>query len=492
MNVYLGIDLGTSAVKCMAVDDAGVTVALVSVAYPTYSPAVGHVEQEPEEWMDAVNQAVRQCTAKLQDATIRAIGLSGHMTSLVFLDKAHTPLLRCHTIADNRCAPQAQFLMEKRGAFEQLSGNPPLACFGVPRILWLKEKQPALYERVDQFVFAKDYVRGRLTGHWHTEPTDAGNSLLFSLENAAWDDALICDLGIKRSIFPSVLPSASVSGVLTSEAAAACGLPAGIPVICGAADMACSQLGTGAFHEGVLSATIGTSGQLCIHTPRIHPAGIGKITYHAGAFPHSMYAMASIFTGGLAVNWTYQMLFNKSSMEAADFSQLASLNDAIAQLPPGAEGVCFLPFLTGSGSPRFNANERAAFLGLSAGVSKAHYFRAAMEGVAYHIRENLDVFQAMDLPIRAIRLGGGGTKLPVWRQIIADVLSEEVSLLDCADASTLGACMLAYAALHPNETLPDISDTWVHCAQPVTPNAKNSTLYQDLYAHYRTLVQRLC
>ncbi len=492
MAAYLGIDLGTSSVKCMAVSSEGAILALASAAYPSYSPHPGYTEQHPTDWIKAVCSAVRQCTAHGPSVEVRAIGFSGHMTSLVFLDREQKPIMPCMTIADTRCKAQAEYLLSHwRSSFEMRCGNQPLACFGVPRILWLKDNHPDLYQSVDQFVFAKDFVRGFLTGKWHTDPTDAGNSLLYDWNKETWDDELIAVLGINREMFPDVVPSTSISGTLTPEAAQEMGLPAGIPIVTGAADMACSQLGTGAFHEGRLVATIGTSGQVCINSPTIHPEGVGKITFHPGASSGTMYAMASIFTGGLAANWTYQLLFDKPTMKNDDFVQLASLNDEIAALPPGSDGVSFLPFLTGSGSPRFDPNERAAFVGLSAGVTKAQYLRAAMEGVAYNIRENVEVFKAMGLPIRSVCLGGGGTKLPVWRQIIADVLGCDVSLLDCADASTLGACMLAYAGIHEAQSLPALSDTWVHCTNVVHHESARCQRYQTLYQRYRQLADAL-
>ena len=486
--VYIGIDLGTTSVKCMAVGADNTVRASYSVPYASYSPQPGWVEQEPSEWMDAVAKAVRGCMRQAGGAKPAAVSFSGHMSSPVFLDEDDRPLMRCIHISDIRSARQTAHLMEtERETFERFCGNRPLDCFAASKLLWFKEERPELYRRVRRFVFAKDYVRGQLTGLYHTDYTDAGNSLLFDFDKAAWHTGLIQKIGLDPHIFPEAVPPLSPSGFVSGEAARLTGLPEGTPVVCGAADMACSQLGTGALREDILVITLSTSGQMCMSVPGVSAEGIGRVTFHKGVPGRSTYAMASIFSGGLALNWAYQTLFDRPVMERSDFAALGRWDEEIAQVGPGAGGVCFLPFLTGSGSPYFNTSDRAALTGLSSGVTKAGIGRAVLEGVAYNIRENMEVFKQMGCRISSVRLGGGGTRMPAWPRIIADVLGCPLELLQSVDASAIGACILARASQLGEDSLLALSDSLAVCGSRVPCSAENNGLYDRLFMQYNRL-----
>ncbi|MEA4998976.1 MAG: FGGY family carbohydrate kinase [Candidatus Limiplasma sp.] len=486
---YIGIDLGTTSVKCLAMDDAGRVCASASGAYPSHYPHPGWVEQEPEDWMRSVYEALRSCVTALQGYRIEAVSFSGHMSSPVFLNEWGEPLARCITIADIRSAAQSARLMrEHREDFERVCGNRPLDCFAASKLLWFQEERPELYARVRRFVFAKDYVRGQLTGVWGvTDPTDAGNSLLYDFALACWDEKLIGAIGLNPDIFPQVEPSASVVGSLTKVAAERSGLPEGTPVVCGGADMACSQLGTGALKDGLMVITLGTSCQVCMRVPCVQPAGIGKLTFHRGAPENTLYAMASVFSGALSVNWMYQTLWNRSVLEKSDLGVLAGLNEEIAQVPMGAQGVFFLPFLTGSGSPSFDTGDRAVLAGLSNGVIKPQLMRAVMEGVAYNILENLRIFEVMGASVETVRLGGGGTKMPVWSGILADVLGRDLNMLDTADASAVGACILARSIDRGSGALAAISDETVTCRTIIRHSPVRHGLYGKLFEQYGRL-----
>jgi len=486
---YIGIDLGTTSVKCLAVDEAGRVCASASGAYPSHYPHPGWVEQEPEDWMARVFETLSACAPALLEYRVAAISFSGHMSSPVFLDGRGEPLARCITIADIRSSAQSARLMrEHREDFERVCGNRPLDCFAASKLLWFQQERPELYARAKRFVFAKDYVRGRLTGLWGvTDPTDAGNSLLYDFASGRWDEKLIRAVGLDLELFPRVEPSAAVVGSLTAAAAAQCGLPEGTPVVCGGADMACSQLGTGALKDGLMVITLSTSCQVCMRVPRVLPAGVGKLTFHRGAPENALYAMASIFSGALSVNWMYQTLWNRPTLEKSDLAVMAGLNGEIEKIPAGAQGAFFLPFLTGSGSPRFDTGDRAVLAGLSNSVSKPQLMRAAMEGVAYNILENLRAFEAMGTPVETVRLGGGGTKMPVWSGILADVLGRDLNLLDTADASAVGACILARSIDRGAEALAAMSDETVTCHTVLRHSPARHRLYEALFAQYGRL-----
>ena len=481
---YLGIDIGTTSVKCMAVDGNGKHLLTKSKSYNSESPYSGWVEQNPEDWMEAVYQSVYGCHQELSDYDVIAVSFSGHMSSPVFLDENMEPLRKCITVADTRSFRQSGFLMKNfSGDFAEVSGNYPFDCFIAAKLLWLKEEEPHVYEKVKTFVCAKDYVRYRLTGELCTEPSDAGNTNFYDLKKKEWSYDLIRKVGIRTDIFPKVIKSTDIAGFITKDAAKKTGLKEGTPVICGAADMACSQIGTGAIMDGCLAITLGTSGQVCMKVSDIHPKGIGKITYHQGAADDLMYAMATIFSGGLAANWCYQLLYNRDRMEEEDFIRLGEIAKNMKDIPAGSKGILFLPFLTGSASPYFNSIDRAGFTGLSLSSTREEIEHAVLEGVAYNIYENIKVFKNMDCHIDKIRLGGGGAKLPIWGQIIADVIGKDIDVLESSDASTLGACVLARSFNNSQFDLMDISGG-IKVKERIQYRKKEHTIYKKLLKDY--------
>lgn len=443
-SAYMGIDIGTTSVKCMVADENGRQLIIKQKAYKSESPCSGWVEQDPEVWMEAVYRTVSECCSKLQNYIIKAVSFSGHMSSPVFMDKNKKPLRKCITVADTRSIKQSKYLTEKLSEdFVGASGNYPFDCFIAAKLLWLKEEEPDIYEKTVTFVCAKDYVRYRLTGELYTDPSDAGNTNFYDYRIGDWSYELIRKAGIRTDIFPVIIKSTDVAGYITEEASCMTGLHKGTPVICGAADMACSQIGTGAVMDGCLAITLGTSGQICMKVPEINPVGIGKVTYHMGVMEDLMYAMATIFSGGLSVNWCYKLLNGKDQMEEEDFRLMGEMASSMSDMPAGTGGLIFLPFLTGSASPYFSSHDRSGFVGLSLSTTRQEIMHAVLEGVAYNIYENIRVYKRMGCKIDKIRLGGGGAKLPAWGQIIADVIGKDIDVLESFDASALGACMLA-------------------------------------------------
>lgn len=486
-NIWIGIDLGTTSVKCMAVDADGNRLSVKTMPYQSYSPYSGWVEQEPEEWMAAVYECLRRCRGELKDRHPAAVAFSGHMSSPVFLDRDGEPLRRCITVADTRSHRQSRYLMEHYlERFQNLCGNYPSDCFIAAKLLWLKEEEPANYERTAVFLCAKDYVRYRMTGRMNTDPTDAGNTALYDLLKSRWDMELIRDLGLRADIFPEVLPSLAVVGTTTEAVELETGLRAGTPVVCGGADMACSQLGTGTVEEGCAAITLGTSGQICTGVSSVRREGIGKETFHRGILDGSMYTMATIFSGGLSVNWIYEKMHDKSRMREADFEALGELAREAVRVPAGAGGHMFLPFLTGSASPYFDSRDRACITGLSSASSKPEILRAVLEGVAFHLKENIEVFESMGCSIQKIRLGGGGTKIPLWGKIIADVLGRDLEVLQTSDASVLGACMIARAGVLGRDIRRYVAaETGIR--EVITCEEREHLCYRELYGLYHEL-----
>lgn len=478
---YLGLDCGTTSIKCIAVDKSGRQLYCASRFHPSVSKNPGWLEQEPDSWVEPTLQVLRACAENLPDYSIVAIGLSGHMSSPVFLDQNHRPVYNCMTVGDARCEREADELSECfADSFRNSNGNKPMSCFVAAKILWFMRNEPERYGKTAKFVCAKDYIRYVLTGVLNTDLTDTGNVLLYDYENKRWNDGLIEKLGIRREIFPDVVSSLTQTGTLREEIARQCGLSKDVAVYCGAADMACSQIGTASFEKGVLALTLSTSGQICTYVDGPNPLGYGKVTFHPGVIPETMYTMGSVFSGGLALNWCYELLSDKKSLSDEDFADMMRLSSESMQHMPGGSGVIFLPFLSGSGSPYFDSRDRSALFGLSTATDRAALFCAVIEGVCMHIYESIRMFHEMGYEIQEVHLSGGGSKNPHWVQVLADVIGVQIRILDCPDASTIGAAYIALSAFEGTD-LRDLSAGNVTVKQVVLPNMENHARYEKLF-----------
>ncbi|WAH36359.1 xylulokinase [Alicyclobacillus dauci] len=492
MKALLGLDLGTSAAKCLVMDLQGKVLGVASTAYPTYTPQPGWVEQKPIDWWHACVNSVRACLREIPSTvSIEGIALSGHMSALCMVDSEGNALLPSITLSDTRSETQTSWLgANYRDKLVGVSGNVPIDALLLPKLLWVKETLPEVLATTHRLLFPKDYLLYRLTGRFVTEPTDAGNSMVYDVQRGKWDDDLIRQFGLPTSVFPDVVDTTEQVGDLLPEAASVLGLQPGVPVVAGGADMACSALGTGAVSPGVVSITIGTAAQVLTTVPAIHRDGIGKITFHRHALPQSFYALGSIFTGGLAMNWLSSVLFDRSSgsYQVNDIVKLGELASTVAAKD---SALMFLPFLVGRGSPKFSADARACFIGLSAHTRQGALARAVMEGVSFNILECLDVFAQMGNPITRVHMGGGGSKLAVWRSILADVLGIEIHLMETRDASAIGAAIIAGVGIGAYPDVATAANTLVHTGEVVVPSLSQTAIYNKKYQTYRKLIESI-
>jgi xylulokinase len=269
------------------------------------------------------------------------------------------------------------------------------------------------------------------------------------------------------------------------------GLPAGTPVFTGAADIACTQIGTGTLEADIMAITLSTSAQIIMRVPDTHVGVAGQVTFHPSAAAAAMYAMGSVFTGGLGVQWGYELLFDRDSMNAGDYERLDRLSERMKQIPCGSGGLLFLPFLVGSSTPYFDPRDRAAWIGLTHHRDKALLLHSIMEGIAFNIRENVEAFAAMGQVPRRIYLGGGGSRNPVWRQMIADVLGREMVLLQTSDASALGAAAIAGVGAGLFDSLESISRELVREGERLDSDGERHRRYNVLYEKYRKVYRSL-
>jgi len=481
MTATAGFDIGTSSVKVLIVSPEGKTLGFASSPVSVRPAQSGHLEEEPEDWWRGLVSALGKARAGLPRGTeIAAIGLSGHMSGLVVLDKDLEPLMPCLLLADTRGSEEAANLPSRvRARIIEQTGNCPSAAFSFAKLLWAREHRADVFSRAAWVVSAKDYILSRLTGNVSTEPTDAGNYLLLDKSAARWDDELIESLGLPQ-VFPQLRSSSEKAGELTGSAALDIGLAPGIPVVAGGADMACTAVGSGTLSKARAAMSLGTASPVIIPVSGIDAELVGKLTFHPHALPGSRYALASILSGGRSYQWLQRTLQEAcaSKVELEDMDRFASRS------VPGAGGVLFLPFLTGTGSPDWRASGRAAWLGLGAATSMADLCRAILEGVAYNCRECLELYLARHGRLSGITVSGGGARSDLWAQILSDVTGLPVTTVQIREASALGACVLAAVGCGMFPSIADAVSAMVRLGESREPDARKYSLYSGLFDAY--------
>jgi len=488
----MAIDIGTTSVKCMIIDDEGEVKASASKGYTMTNRLDSWVEQNPIDWWNATIQSIKDCSKQVHAKKIKAISFSGQMSAPVFLDYEGHPVYPSILISDTRSQKQSDYLYKNLlENFTESTGNEPINAFTVSKLLWMKEEEPKVMKKTFKFVFPKDFIRYKITGHIGTDPTDAGNSLLYNADEMSWNWRLITYLGLPTDIFPDIERSGKYIGVVTKNAASITGLVEGTPVITGAADMACSQIGTGAVQDNTLSITLSTSGQVVMGIPNINKKGIGKVTFHNGAIEDSIYVMGTIFTGGLGVEWGYKKLYNKQLMGNSDYQELDRLTNEMKSYPPGSNGLLFLPFLVGSSTPYYDIQDRASWIGLSLHQEKSLMLHSILEGITFNILENAQLMSEMGLNIQKVHLGAGGSKNKVWCQMIADVLGRDISILENRDGSALGAAILAGTGAGIFDSINSAVERIVKVNENVLFDKTKNEDYQRLFKGYQELYHSL-
>lgn len=471
----LGIDVGTTSVKALLLDEDG-HVAAVASARHGVDPTADGVQADPESWWSSMRAALADLAARADLGRVGAIGFSGNMSSVVLVDDDLVPLAPALLLADKRGAAQLDALgADLRERVVCATGNLPGTIFALSSLLWWRDTSPELLGRTTAFLSAKDFLRARLTGRIATDRTDAYNSLLLDARGR-WDGGLIDALGLPRSIFPEVLTSGELAGRTTEGAVEELPLPPGVPVASGAGDVAAALVGAGGLPANELAVSLGTSVTLMAALGPDAPGGsgaesAGAVTRHPGA-DGSWFALGSLLTGGLAVNWLRETVGDTAIAAAGD-------------LPDADDRLLFLPYLAGTGSPDFDDEAAGVMLGITPSTTAAQLVSGALEAVAFDLAgliERLETHRG--LRYRAITASGGGTRIAAWPQILADVTGLPVRLLDQPDLSAVGAAVLGWTAL-------GLSVRPRHGDRTVGPRAEHASswaLRRERYVAARALV----
>jgi xylulokinase len=480
--VLLGLDLGTSSVKALLMAEDGDTIGEGSASYPVRSPRSGWAESSPEDWWNTVVEATQTAVGP-HGAEVGAIGLSGQMHGIVLADDRGHPLRPAILWADTRSAEQlATYRGLDEDARERLA-NPPAVGMAGPSLLWLRDHEPETYASARWALQPKDWLRLRLTGEAAAEPSDASATLLYDLLSDDWDYTVIEALGLRAGLLAPLVASAEVAGTLTREAAKLLGLRAELPVAAGAADTAAAMLGGGLLRPGLVQLTVGTGGQIVAPKSAPEPDPHRRTHLYRAATPDLWYSMAAIQNAGLALEWARNTLG-------------ASWHDVYEEafaVPPGAGGVVFLPYLSGERTPRFDPDSRGAWVGLGLDHGRGHLLRAALEGVAFALREGLEALEEAGTVVPELRLAGGGTAEKPWQQLLADVLGRPLRVLPgavAAVASARGAALLAGSASSVYKSWEDVLALAPAPGLSVLPGGASGA-YDMAYARYQELYPRL-
>ncbi len=483
---WLGLDIGTGGSRALLIDRSGRVHAGFTAPHEEmtmHRPL--WAEQRPENWWDAAQAAIRGVLAGggVSAGQIQAAGLSGQMHGLVILDAAGEVIRPSLIWCDQRSQAQVDAINATLGPEKILDAiaNPVLTGFTLPKLLWVRDHEPALFERARKVLLPKDYIRYRLTGEFATEVSDASGTALFDVVNRRWS-AVMCDgLGIPAGWLPAVAESKEISGQITPAAATATGLKAGTPVVGGGGDQAASAIGNGIVEAGSVSCTLGTSGVVFAHTdaPAYDPAG--RVHTFCHAVPGKWHVMGVTQGAGLSLQW-----FRNRLAVGTEYDVLTA---QAASAAPGSDGLFWLPYLMGERTPHLDAKARGAWVGLTARHSRAEMIRALMEGVAYSQKDCLEIIEGIGVRVDSVRLSGGGARSVFWRQMFADVFAKPVTTLESQEGSAYGAALLALAGEYGSVV--EMCRAVIGEADGIGPQQPASAFYQRAHKTYQAIYPAL-
>lgn len=485
MRVMLGIDVSTTGSKALLIDESGKIITSATASYPLSTPHPLWSEQSPHDWWTGVISCVRQVLSQ-SDITPSAIGLTGQMHGLVLLDGEGQVLRPAILWNDQRTGVECddiRQLLGKKNLIE-ITGNDALTGFTAPKIQWVRQHEPEVFARIKQILLPKDYIRFMLTGDFATDRAGAAGTLLLDIKTRDWSAEILKTLEIPAAWLPSTYEGTDITGQVSLEAARKTGLRTGTPVVAGGGDQAAQAVGVGAITPGIFALTLGTSGVVFAPTNKPIVESEGRMHAFCHAVPNRWHLMGVMLSAAGSMRW-----FRDTLAKGLSYEELLA---PAADVAPGNEGLFFLPYLTGERTPYPDPLARGAFVGLTVRHTRAHLTRAVLEGVAFGLRDNLELLRTagIDHPTQ-VRISGGGARSPLWLQIIADVLQTELVTVNTVEGAAYGAALLAGVGAGVWADVEKACSTSVHTTSRVAPINETSNRYQDLHNQYRQLYPAL-
>lgn len=498
MAVFLGIDIGTSGTKTLAIDESGKILASATETYPCYVLRPLWSEQDPEDWWQAVVGSVRQVVdrAELKPDDVKAIGLSGQMHGSVFLDKNDKVIRRAILWNDQRTAAECEEIEQRAGGRKNLIkmvANPALTGFTAPKILWLRNHEKRNFDKLRKVLLPKDEIRRRLTGEYATEVSDASGMLLLDVAKRRWSSKLLAALELDESLLGRCYESEDVTGTLRPEVAEQLGLSPKCVVVGGAGDCAAGAVGNGIVAKGVLSTSIGTSGVMFVHSDEVKIDPQGRIHTFCHAVRGKWHMMGVTLSAGGSLQW-FRNALCKADIEACKISGIDPyevLTDEASRVPPGSEGLFFLPYLSGERTPHADPDARGCFVGITHAHSRGHLVRAILEGVTYSLRDSLEIIDGLGVPVRQIRASGGGSRSPLWRQIQADVFGRKVVTINTEEGPAYGVALLAAVGAGAFKNVVEACRATIRVVSETAPDRAAAKQYDRAFPLYQKLYRSL-
>jgi xylulokinase len=493
----IGIDVGTTGTKTILIEETGKVVASATEEYPLSTPKPNWAEQNPEDWWQAAVKSIKKVLtgSKVKPDDIRGIGLSGQMHGSVFIDKNYKVLRPCILWCDQRTAKECDYITSTIGKERliELVSNPALTGFTAGKIIWVRNNEPAIYEKTYKILLPKDYIRFRLTGSLATEVSDASGTLLLDINKRKWSAEILEGLNISKDLLPECFESPEISGKITGEIAKLTGLKQGTPVAGGGGDQAAQAVGSGIVKRGVISITTGTSGVVFAFSDRPEVDPKGRVHTFCHAVPGKWHIMGVVLSAGGSLRWFRDSFCAEEKKEAQEkgVDVYEILTQKASAVKPGAEGLVFLPYLTGERTPHADPDAKGVFFGLSLLHTKSHLIRSILEGVGFGLRDSLEIIKELKVPVEQLRLSGGGARSSIWRQILADIYSSEVSTINVTEGASYGAALLAGVGTGVYKNVEEACNKTIKADDTIKPDKKNSKNYDKYYDIYQSLYSDL-
>jgi xylulokinase len=490
---FLGMDVGTGGTRVVLIDGTGTIVASAASEHaPFKAERPGWAEQEPQDWWRATQVAIRETLAQAAASLggeiagkIGGIGLTGQMHGAVMLDKAGKVLRPALIWCDQRTGPQCDWLHRELGREHliELVANPALPNFTLTKLLWVREHQPEIYAQIAHVLCPKDYVRLQLTGTYAMDVQEASGTLLLDVANRKWSSTVARAAHVHEEWLPELFESPEICAYISDAAAAATGLKAGTPVVAGAGDQGAGAVGMGILEPGAVSVTIGTSGVVFAATAQPSMDKGGRLHTFCHAVPGRWHVMGVTQAAGLSLRWLRDILLPGGSYDA--------LTAEAAKVAPGSDGLLWTPYLLGERTPHLDSQARAAFVGLTADHGRGHMTRAVMEGVAYSLKDSFTLFAEMEVPVKGVRLGGGGARSPLWRAIQAGVYGHTCDVLVAEEGGAFGAALLAGVGGGGWRTVEAACAAGITVAEQIVPEQATVDRYARGYRGFRQVYPAL-
>lgn len=481
---YIGVDLGTSSVKLLLMDDDGNIVNTVTKEYPISFPKPGWSEQNPTDWYEKTVEGIKELISNIDSSKVAGISFGGQMHGLVILDENDNVIRPAILWNDGRTTKECDFLNNEYGK-DKLTNNTAniaFAGFTAPKILWLKENEPDHFKKISKIMLPKDYLAYRLSGEFCTDVSDASGMLLFDVKNRCWSEEMLELVGIKKEQMAKVYESYECVGNLTKQAASELGLSTSVKVIAGAGDNAAAAVGTGTVGDGKCNISLGTSGTIFIASKNFSVDDNNAL--HSFAHADGYYHLMGCMLSAASCNkwWLDDIIKDKDYQK----EQAEITDDKL-----GNNKVFYLPYLMGERSPHNNPLARASFIGMTMDTTRSDMTQAVLEGVAFAIRDSFEVAKSLGIKIDRTKICGGGAKSPLWRKIIANVLNVKVDILEKEEGPSLGAAMLAAVGTKRFEDVSEAVDTIVKVVDTIEPDKAIAQRYEYKYNQFKKIYPAL-